>query len=128
MRDDKPTPFRVDRRNVGEKRQKTFESRSFTVGLARSKPQPISVYRSRTYIPELDDVLWSYAYAITRNEKGRQGCQGDRVHGVGLVRTAEQDVGVGKVLHEFLFAERQNWPVLGPVEGQRTGSPTGPCN
>jgi hypothetical protein len=55
--DDEPTPFGVDRRNIGEKRQKTFEPRGFTVGLARGETQSISVKRSRTYIPELDDVL-----------------------------------------------------------------------
>jgi hypothetical protein len=62
--DDKATPFGVDRRNVGEKRHNSFESRSFAVGLARSKAQSISVHRSRAYIPELDNVLWRYAYAI----------------------------------------------------------------
>jgi len=65
VRDDKPTPFGVDRRNVGEECQNSFKSRSFAVSFAGSKSQSISICWSRTYVPELDDVLWRYAYAIT---------------------------------------------------------------
>jgi len=108
--DDKPTLFGIDRRNIGEKHQKTFESRGFAVGLARSETQSISAYRSRTYIPELNDVLRRHANAITRAEKAAQRRGRVQVHGVTLVNTAQQNVGIGEVLHESLF-------VIGSVEG-----------
>jgi len=46
-------------------------------------------------------------------------------------RGGESVRGTGRKRVSFEFwdsAERQNWPVLGPVEAQRTESPTGPCN
>jgi hypothetical protein len=87
---DKPTPFGVDCRNIGEKRQKGFESGGFTVGLARRKTQSISVYRSRAHAPELNNVLWRYANAITRTKKTPQGSGRVRVNGVSLINTAKQ--------------------------------------
>jgi len=46
-------------------------------------------------------------------------------------RGRESVRGTGRKRVSFEFwdsAERQNWPVLGPVEAQRTESSTGPCN
>ena len=50
--------------------------------------------------------MWREPYVITRTQKSGQGSQRGQVHGVGLVGTAEQDVGVGEVLHESLFVIR----------------------
>ena len=90
MGDDEATPFGIDRRNIGEKRQKALKPRGFSVGLGRSEDQPISGQRSRAHTPEFNDVLWCYEYAITRVKKAGQGSRRHRVHGVGLVDTAEK--------------------------------------